>query len=143
MSFDVRLTDWARDASKLAAVRREVFIVEQRIDESLEWDAADATCVHALAEDRQGTAIGCGRLLPDGYIGRLAVRAKWRNRGVGSALLASLIECSRDRGDTLVKLNAQVSAIPFYERHGFAEAGAPFEEAGIAHQAMERTIDRR
>lgn len=143
MSFDVRLTDWARDSSKLAAVRREVFIVEQRIDESLEWDAADATSVHALAEDREGNAIGCGRLLPDGAIGRMAVRAKWRNRRVGSALLACLIECSRDRGDTSVKLNAQVSAIAFYERHGFASVGAPFEEAGIAHQAMERTISRR
>lgn len=143
MSYEVRLTDWANDSAKLAAVRRDVFIVEQRIDESLEWDAFDASCIHALAEDCESNAVGCGRLLADGYIGRMAVRAAWRNRGVGSALLVRLIVWARERGDAKVKLNAQVSAIAFYERHGFALVDAPFEEAGIAHQAMERAIARR
>ena len=47
----------------------------------------DARSMHALAVDREGAPIGCGRLLPDGHIGRLAVVGTWRGRGVGAALL--------------------------------------------------------
>ena len=43
---------------------------------------------HALAVDAAGRAIGCGRLLPDGHIGRLAVagRVAGPRRRIGAAL---------------------------------------------------------
>jgi predicted GNAT family N-acyltransferase len=132
----IRRADWTRDADALHAVRRVVFVDEQRVPEHLEWDDDDARSVHALAHDAAGAAIGCGRLLPDGHIGRMAVLAPWRGRGVGNALLAFLMGLARERGDRVLRLNAQVHAMPFYARHGFAPAGAPFEEAGIPHQAM-------
>jgi predicted GNAT family N-acyltransferase len=37
-------------------------------------------------------------------------------------------------------LNAQVGAIAFYERHGFVAYGDAFDDAGIAHRAMARTL---
>ena len=80
---------WAHEAEKLRAVRIAVFVVEQNIPEELEWDEHDAASVHALAEDRDGVPIGCGRLLPDGHIGRMAVLSDWRGQGVGAALLRS------------------------------------------------------
>ena len=135
-AFTVRLASWREDREALAGIRRAVFIVEQRVPENLEWDDVDAHCVHALALDTRGTPIGCGRLLPDGHIGRMAVLAAWRGRGVGDALLTHLMEVARDRGDARVVLNAQVQAMPFYARHGFAPDGPPFDEAGIPHQAM-------
>ena len=64
--------------------------------------------------------IGCGRLLPDGHIGRMAVLSDWRGQGVGAALLVRLIELARERGDARVLLNAQTQAMPFYARYGFA-----------------------
>lgn len=134
--YRVRLTDWQRDRAALAGVRRAVFIDEQRVPENLEWDEVDPTCVHALAETPDGRAIGCGRLLPDGHIGRMAVVAPWRGRGVGDALLALLMRAACERGDARVILNAQVQAMPFYARHGFAPSGEPFDEAGIAHRVM-------
>ena len=82
--------------------------------------------------------IGCARLLPDGHIGRVAVLARWRRRGVGSALLLRLVDEARGRGDARVMLNAQVAAMPFYARHGFVASGDVFDEAGIAHRVMER-----
>ena len=138
--YKVRLTDWQRDRAALARVRRIVFIDEQRVPENLEWDDVDPACVHALAESDEGMAIGCGRLLPDGHIGRMAVLATWRGRGVGDALLARLMDAARARGDERVLLNAQVQAMPFYARHGFAPQGERFDEAGIAHQVMARTL---
>ena len=138
--FAIRTLRWSEAARQLRSVRHAVFVVEQRVPESLEWDAADATSLHALAVDARGAAVGCARLLPDGHIGRVAVLAPWRRRGVGSALLSRLIDEARARGDAHVILNAQVDAMPFYERYGFVARGDVFEEAGIAHRVMERAL---
>ena len=138
--FAVRLVDWADAEVALRAVRTAVFIVEQRIPANLEWDADDARSLHALAEDAGGAPIGCGRLLPDGHVGRMAVVAPWRGRGVGAALLLRLVDAAHARGDARVVLNAQVQALPFYARFGFAPVGAPFVEADIPHQAMARAL---
>jgi predicted GNAT family N-acyltransferase len=138
--FVVRRCRWRDAEAALRFVRHAVFVVEQRVAESLEWDAMDDPSVHALAVDERGRPIGCARLLPDGHIGRVAVLAAWRRHGVGSALLDALTREARARGDARVMLNAQVSAIPFYARHGFVVHGAVFDEAGIAHQAMERSL---
>ena len=139
-SFRVRLADWACDEPRLKAIRYRVFVVEQRVSEDLEWDGIDAGCRHALAEDLASNAIGCGRLLPDGHIGRMAVDADWRGKGVGTALLECLVELARKFGYPRLMLNAQVQAMPFYARHGFTPSGPEFEEAGIAHQAMEQLL---
>lgn len=136
--FTIRVCGWSDAADTLRNVRHVVFVVEQRVPESLEWDGADAASLHALALDRRGDAIGCARLLPDGHIGRVAVVAPWRRRGVGSALLLRLVDEAGVRGHARVVLNAQVAAMPFYARHGFVASGDVFDEAGIAHRVMER-----
>jgi predicted GNAT family N-acyltransferase len=138
--YTLVLTTWVDDAPALRHVRRTVFIDEQRVPENLEWDDVDPHCVHALVRDRDGAPIGCGRLLPDGHIGRVAVVAPWRGRGVGDALMRSLVQAARARGHARVMLNAQTQAMPFYARLGFAPDGAPFQEAGIPHQAMALTL---
>jgi predicted GNAT family N-acyltransferase len=140
-TFRVRLAEWERDEATLRAIRHDVFVAEQGVPASLEWDGLDPQCLHAIAEDASGAPIGCGRLLPDGHIGRMAVRARWRRQGVGARLLECLIEAARARGDQVLMLNAQVHAMPFYARHGFSPVGDAFEEAGIAHQAMARRLD--
>ena len=88
----------------------------------------------------QGVPIGCGRLLPDGHIGRVAVLSDWRGQGVGAALLVRLIDLAKARGDKRVLLNSQVQAMPFYARYGFAPTGEQFLEAGIPHQTMVRPL---
>lgn len=117
-----------------------VFIVEQRVPESLEWDEFDAVSMHALAQDADGQAIGTGRLLPDGHIGRMAVVRDWRGRGVGSAVLEFLVDCAQKRGDGAVHLNAQTHAIGFYQRYGFVAHGDEFQDAGIPHRQMTRKL---
>ncbi|MEO8344703.1 MAG: GNAT family N-acetyltransferase [Betaproteobacteria bacterium] len=139
--FAIHRADWIRDGDALRAVRRAVFIVEQRIPENLEWDEFDPVCPHALAAAVSGTPIGCGRLLPDGHVGRLAVLSPWRDHGVGSALLLDLMELARGVGHARVLLNSQTQAMPFYARHGFFPVGDEFMEAGIPHRTMARTLD--
>ncbi len=139
-AFTLRITDWSTDAPSLRAVRMAVFVVEQNIPETLEWDEHDPVSVHALAEAMDGTPIGCGRLLSDGHIGRMAVLANWRGQGVGAALLEALLELAGERNVVRVRLHAQTRAMPFYARFGFAPVGDAFTEAGIPHQTMERVL---
>jgi len=138
--FTVRLVDWSEAAEGLRLVRRAVFIVEQGIPEDMEWDELDAVYKHAIAEDSTGAAIGCGRLLPDGHIGRLAVLSGWRGRGVGAALLRELVGLARARGLPRAILNSQTQAMPFYARHGFVADGDEYLEAGIPHWTMTRAL---
>jgi len=138
--FSVRLATWSRDADALHAIRHAVFVVEQHVPEALEWDGIDAECVHAIAEYTAGTPIGCGRLLGDGHIGRMAVLGEYRGRGVGAALLARLVALARERGNACAILNAQTHALPFYARFGFMPEGLEFTEAGIPHRTMTLTL---
>lgn len=138
--FRVRGADWREDGDAIAALRTAVFIDEQRVPPALEYDGLDPDCVHVLAEDDSGAVIGTGRLLPDGHVGRMAVSAPWRGRGVGRALLAALLACARARGLAAVELHAQTTALGFYERAGFVAEGPEFEEAGMAHRRMRRAL---
>jgi len=134
-TFEVRPADWQADRSVLRAIREQVFVVEQSVPRELEWDEFDGVSRHVLAES-QGRAIGTGRLLPDGHIGRMAVLAAWRGQGVGSRLLEALLHMARADGHAWAMLNAQVQAAGFYRRFGFESRGEPFSEAGIPHVAM-------
>jgi predicted GNAT family N-acyltransferase len=51
-----------------------------------------------------------------------------------------LINDARNEGHRRAILNAQVDAIPFYARYGFTVTGDEFEEAGILHRVMERSL---
>ncbi|MEO5962859.1 MAG: GNAT family N-acetyltransferase [Thermomonas sp.] len=138
--FRVELVEFQQALAELRGVRDEVFVGEQNVPVELEHDALDPLSTHVIARLLDGTTVGTGRLTPDGHIGRMAVRAAWRGRGVGDALLLALVEQARLLGWTDVHLNAQVSALGFYQRHGFQPEGERFMEAGIEHQAMRRTL---
>lgn len=138
----IREARWPADADTLRRLRAAVFIAEQGVPEAIEWDGRDADAQHVIAEIG-GDAVGCGRLLPDGRIGRLAVLAKYRARRLGSALLQELVSLAMRQGLREVYLHAQTDAAAFYERAGFLRRGPAFEEAGIAHIDMHLELDYR
>ena len=141
---EVRVGDWATLGRDAGAIRSEVFVEEQRIPAEMEWDAADAECLHAVAYNRFGLPLATGRLLQHvpgvAKIGRMAVSQSVRGSGVGREVLDALMKAARARGDHEVLLHAQTSAAPFYLRAGFAPRGVEFEEAGIPHVEMVRVL---
>jgi predicted GNAT family N-acyltransferase len=139
--FSVEHASWDVDLDALRLVRETVFVSEQQVSREEEWDALDAVSDHVLARDVEGRPIGTGRLTPEGKIGRMAVLAPWRGRGVGAAMLRTLIERARERGWTQVELHAQVSAIDFYARMGFEAYGEEFMEANIRHRHMRLALE--
>ena len=57
-----------------------------------------------------------------GYLGNAFVLAAYRNRGIGSQLLAALLDHAREQGFVRVVLSPTERAIPFYQRAGFGPA---------------------
>ena len=124
------------------AVRVAVFVDEQGIPRSEELDELDATAVACVAY-ADGVPIAAGRLLPgDGYakIGRMAVLAEHRGRGIGGKVLEALEREGVARGIRCFKLSAQVTARAFYERHGYIALGDVYDEVDIPHIAMEKRL---
>ncbi|MGH8703839.1 MAG: GNAT family N-acetyltransferase [Burkholderiales bacterium] len=136
----IELLSWEKARAEATRIRYTVFVAEQRVPAEIEMDENDAHCVHAMAYSEDGSAVGTGRLLPDGHIGRMAVLRDWRRQGVGSAILEALMQAAASRGDACVVLSAQTHAQAFYARHGFVPHGGVFEEAGIPHQEMRRGL---
>jgi predicted GNAT family N-acyltransferase len=142
MKYQLTLGDWSTHQKDAQSVRYEVFVIEQRVPVELEWDDMDEQCLHAVAYDQQGCALGTGRLLPDGHIGRMAVRMAARGAGIGGAILEALMLKAKQRGDRAVLLNAQTHAEAFYRRYGFERDGEEFMEAGIRHIGMRYVFGR-
>lgn len=136
----IEILDWAAARAEASRIRLKVFVEEQRVPREIEMDDMDGACLHALAW-LDGKAVGTGRLLPDGHIGRMAVLGESRALGVGGAILERLVDEARRQGRRAVILSAQTHAIGFYRRHGFSEEGKVFEEAGIPHQEMRRVLN--
>ena len=132
----VREALWESEGPIMAMIRRRVFVDEQHVPESLEWDGLDSDCQHVIAFNGEGEAIGTGRLLPDGHIGRVAVLPEWRKCGVGTAIMRQLIAKAQTEGLRSIQLNAQTQVLGFYEKLGFVALGEVFMEAGIPHRAM-------
>lgn len=116
-----------------------MFVHEQGVPPEIEWDGRDASAEHVIAE-RDGHAIACGRLMPDGKIGRMAVLPEARGTGVGSRVMTALTDQAMRQGLRSVYLHAQSHASGFYARQGFTGVGEPFVEAGIDHIAMRKEL---
>ena len=137
------------------AVRYDVFVREQLVPPDLEIDERDGTdAEHFAAVDAAGTVVGAGRLLLEppgfggvpeaygevGHLGRLAVLPTARGLGLGIALTRAIEERAAERGLRVLYLEAQVQAIPFYERLGYVAHGEVFDDAGIDHRHMWREL---
>lgn len=140
MTLAIGATD---DLAACHAIRRAVFIDEQGIAESEEWDSRDGGAVHMLAR-LDGRPVGTARILVEGdtgRIGRVCVLAEARGRGIGAALIEAALALLRARpGVTGAALGAQCRALGFYEGLGFRAVGPVYDDAGIPHREMQRPL---
>ena len=135
-----RITD-LRDLDAAFTLREKVFQEEQGVPATKEHDAHDRTDArHYLARAADGTPAGAARWRETDHgvkLERFAVLPGFRNQAIGSTLLhAVLADVRAELPDAGVYLNAQLRAMPFYERHGFQKVGEMFEEANIQHYKM-------
>lgn len=134
--FTVSLIGWHDGEPLLKPIREAVFIREQGVPEASEWDGLDENCRHALALSLQGDAIGCGRMLPDGHIGHIAVLPQWRKQKVGTAIMEALLDYARAHDYPQVSVDVPSRYVPFYRSIGFAGQGEALTDAGLPHIKM-------
>ena len=130
--------NWAVQKDALMGIRKTVFVDEQKVPESLEWDEYDNTAQHFYYSINNQT-VATGRLKTDGQIGRMAVLAEYRNQGIGQRLLHYILQYARQQ-HRHVFLHAQVAVSDFYKKAGFVEEGEVFMDAGIAHITMKKKL---
>ncbi len=72
----------------------------------------------------------------------MATAEEWRNRGVGTAVLAAVIDHVGSHGAGLLWCQARTPAVPFYRRAGFRSHGDTWIDPDIgSHIAMEQWLD--
>lgn len=131
---------WSDAVALVSPVRRQVFIEEQNVPEALEWDGLDDDAYHAAAMVNDNQIVGCGRLLPSGQIGRMAVLPEYRQQGIGTSLLLALEDVARKHHYPSIFLHAQLQALPFYQQYDYHSQGEVFFEADIPHQKMSKDL---
>lgn len=136
------------DLAAAMAIRRAVFVQEQEIPPEEEFDARDAEAEHLLIVDDDGTPVATCRVFADdgagdgtARLGRLAVLPRARRRGLASRMIAACEERARAAGATRMVLDAQVTAMPLYERSGYTGEGDDFDDgSGILHRTMVKAL---
>jgi ElaA protein len=119
-----------------------VFVEEQGYTAEGEVDALDDTSFHLLARDG-GTPVATARVyLEEGTakIGRVCVLATYRGKGIGADIVVAAVALAAEKGAARAVLGAQLHAINFYAKLGFAPFGAPYDDEGEPHQMMEHPL---
>lgn len=134
-AFKIRKGTWDDLADDAKLIRTEVFIQEQNIAATDEWDAEDEKSLHFIMYDQQ-QAIATARLRGNNSIGRVAVLKNYRGRGMGLQLMQYIIVVARAEQRAFLKLSAQVHALGFYENLGFQTEGETYLDCDIPHVDM-------
>ena len=125
-------------------IRKEVFIKEQNVPESLEIDGLDKECDQYLLRYND---IPCAtariRLQKDtAKIERMAINANYRKKGLGKRLLEFMLkDCLYRYKIKQFELSAQCHAIEFYEKLGFKVCSDTYLDAGIQHKMMRKSVN--
>lgn len=143
MTESVRRVTTDAEYDDALAVRKRVFVEEQGVPEPMEVDEHEDAATHFVAYD-DGRAVGAARLRSvgeaTGKVERVAVLASLRGEGWGRRLMAVVEETARETGLDHLKLHSQTSAAGFYDRLGYERVGDEFEEAGIPHVEMRKSL---
>lgn len=97
-----------------------------------------------LAAWHEDELIGCVMLQPqpDSWqkLRQMAVTDKWQRKGVGRSLVDAAELTALEMGAEGIRLHARLSAVGFYEQCGYEAVGEIFEEVGIPHLLMQKSI---
>jgi predicted GNAT family N-acyltransferase len=126
-------------------IRHQVFVEEQHVPLNMELDEYEALCVNFVIYDENEKALATARLLPVDeekkmILQRLAVLKEYRKQGLGEMLVQDMENFSLENRYETVELHAQLSAEDFYTKLGYTLIGEIFEEVGIQHITMEKSL---
>ncbi|GAA4450538.1 GNAT family N-acetyltransferase [Rurimicrobium arvi] len=71
---------------------------------------------------------------------QMIVDSAFQGKGIGRELMQAAEAFVRSNGAKQIMLHARNTAIPFYEKLGYAVHGDTFEEVGIPHKLMSKEL---
>lgn len=141
-----KIANYTEYSAAIQGVRRSVFHIEQGVDPSLDLDGKDETADHILAYvENQAVGTVRVRYLDNkiAKIERLAVLSDFRGRGIGKLLMEKALEIAAKKQSNTVVIHAQDYVKSLYLKLGFLPEGELFEEAGISHLKMIKSLKSR
>lgn len=127
------------------AIRKNVFIQEQGVPENLEIDANENQCHYLVLYNCEGKAIATARILlkdegKTAKIQRVAVIKEARHNGIGTQIMEATTQAAKTLGATTASLSSQTNALGFYEKLGFTVCSDVYDDAGIPHKDMKKSL---
>ncbi|UCE18774.1 MAG: GNAT family N-acetyltransferase [Gemmatimonadota bacterium] len=142
MDVEYKIADTTEELIDLLMLRVEVFVVEQNGPPDEEPDVYDKESTFIVAKDDHNI-VGTARfrwVRDEIKIERIAVKKKYRGRGIGKELVRQALRYIEEKHPKGVYLHAQTVAEEFYRKLGFESVGERFMEAGIEHIKMIRKV---
>ncbi|MBR3588650.1 MAG: GNAT family N-acetyltransferase [Clostridia bacterium] len=123
---DIKWLTGKDDLSLCHKLRKDVFCSEQNIKKETEFDSLDENSLHLLILENSQPS-GTGRIyLTDEksvHFGHIAIDKNERGKGFGKILIQEMIKKAKKLNAEKITINAQLHAVPFYEKQGFAVDG--------------------
>jgi predicted GNAT family N-acyltransferase len=140
--MNLKLVATEEELNDAFSIRKEVFVHEQNVPEELEIDEFENDAIHfALYQNNRPVGAGRFRELDGiGKVERICVSQHVRGSGAGKVIMLGIEEYAKEKQILTLKLNAQTSAIPFYEKLGYEVISDEFMDAGIPHKTMRKTL---
>lgn len=134
----------SEDYKKAVALREEILRNPLGLfftKEELELEKGHIHIAGFLGQELCVTAV----LVPDGdkvKMQRVAAKAQFQGKGIGSALIRFCEKHAKKQGFKSIYCHARETAVPFYLKHKYLYEGKPFDEDGIPHQKMTKSIEK-
>lgn len=132
--------EWNNAANDILEIRNKVLVIEHHLLENDIHDQFDVKSKHLLVKDPSGKPVACGRLAPNGHIGKIAVLMDNRNKGIGTLLLSKLIKIAKKSKITILSLNSETALIDFYHQQKFNVEGPVYMKQGVPYQHMIKSL---
>ena len=140
--MEFRVVETEKEQSDAFKVRHTVFVDEQNVPAELEIDEHENDAIHFVAYDKSApVAAGRFRVLDDmAKVERICVLGDYRGTGLGFLLMNAIETHAKELSLKGTKLNAQISAVGFYEKLGYKIISDQFMDAGIPHVTMTKNL---
>lgn len=135
----------SEEFQQAASLRYELFFAEHNLPWSVVFDERQRNYCHG-AIVLQNCVVAYGQLLPQSNgiyrICQMVVTPQYQRQNLGSKILLFLIELAKKQGAIGLVLDARLSAVGFYRKHGFQTCGEQFPSSttGILHIVMNREL---
>lgn len=138
----IKTVESSKEMDDAFRVRKTVFVEEQHVPAELEIDRYEKDAVHFVAYD-QNNAVAAGRFrVLDGFakVERVCVLKEYRKTGLGKHLMQAIEKRASQLDLNGLKLNAQITAVEFYNKLEYEIISEEFMDAGIPHVTMKKSF---